>query len=276
VNPRRQGPDSVAVSKVRFGSLKRGGPIPLYYQLQELLKQEIESGRWVPGDRLPSETELAATFEVNRVVVRQALEILRGDGQIVRRQGMGTFVSTPKIDHRAGGLVSMLQDNEPGPIRILLLDSVRTVAHGAIRENLKVSEREPVLCLTTKLSVQDVPLAIGRSYFRWNESRWLRDLAGTGDELPLKGDAPARFGEPIRSNMSVESTLADPFESKHLTVAEKSPVFLVLCTETILDGEQEHPYEVARLVYRTDVVQFNLAVPPSTDRVSAILGVNVS
>jgi GntR family transcriptional regulator len=265
-----------STSKGPFSPLQHNSPIPLYYQLQELLKQEIESGRWVPGDRLPSEPQLAEIFEVNRMVVRQALGILQADGQVTRAQGRGTFVSTPKIDHCASGLMSILHDREPAPIRVAVLDSQRTVAHGAIRKNLGVTEREPVLCLTTKLSVQDTPVAVGRSYFRWGESGWLRELAEAGKELPDGAEIPAQFDRLIRSNLSVESTLADTFESEHLGVAEKSPVFLILCTETILDGERERPYEVARLVYRTDVVQFNLAVAPSANSVSAVLGLSVS
>src|SRR5918994_6822716 len=81
-------------------ALDRSSFVPLYYQLQELLKEQIESGGWKPGDRLPSEPELARRYAVSRVVVRQALAILQDDGQIVRIQGRGTFVAEPKLDAR--------------------------------------------------------------------------------------------------------------------------------------------------------------------------------
>src|SRR5438067_10879152 len=63
--------------------LDRRSFVPLYYQLQEVLKEQIESGKWQPGDAMPSEPELAQALGVSRVVVRQALAILEDDHQIV-------------------------------------------------------------------------------------------------------------------------------------------------------------------------------------------------
>ena len=71
----------------RPSRLDRMSFVPLYYQLQEILKEEIESGLWQPGDRLPSEPTLARRFGVSRVVVRQALAILEDDRQISRVRG---------------------------------------------------------------------------------------------------------------------------------------------------------------------------------------------
>ena len=71
------------------GPLDRSSFVPLYYQLQEVLKEQIESGVWGTGEALPSEPELARRFGVSRVVVRQALAILEDDRQIVRVKGRG-------------------------------------------------------------------------------------------------------------------------------------------------------------------------------------------
>ena len=90
------------------GQLDRTSFVPMYYQLQEVMKEHIESGAWPPGGLLPSEPELARTFGVSRAVVRQALAILEDDHQIVRIRGRGTFVAHPKMVHRAGGLARLL------------------------------------------------------------------------------------------------------------------------------------------------------------------------
>ena len=103
-------------------ALDRSSFVPLYYQLQELIKEQIESGGWKPGDRLPSEPELARRYAVSRVVVRQALAILRDDGQIVRMQGRGTFVAEPKLDARAGGLARLLAAPRPPEVAIEVLE----------------------------------------------------------------------------------------------------------------------------------------------------------
>ena len=107
------------------GPLDRSSFVPLYYQLQEVLKEQIESGTWTTGEALPSEPELARRFGVSRVVVRQALAILEDDRQIVRIKGRGTFVAEPKLDARAGGLSRSLVVPRPAEVAIQALD-VRT------------------------------------------------------------------------------------------------------------------------------------------------------
>jgi len=54
----------------RQSRLDRMSFVPLYYQLQEILKEEIESGIWQPGDRMPSEPSLARRFGVTDPGVR--------------------------------------------------------------------------------------------------------------------------------------------------------------------------------------------------------------
>lgn len=66
--------------------------IPLYYRIQETLRLRIVGGEFQPGDRLPSETELARDYDTTRVTVRHALMRLAYDGLIERKSGRGTFV----------------------------------------------------------------------------------------------------------------------------------------------------------------------------------------
>ncbi|MBN9058887.1 MAG: FadR family transcriptional regulator, partial [Rhizobiales bacterium] len=61
----------------------------LYGQILE----QIVSGTFAAGDRLPSENDICKAFEVSRPVVREALQRLQADGLVIARQGAGTFVS---------------------------------------------------------------------------------------------------------------------------------------------------------------------------------------
>ena len=56
------------------------------------LLQEIMSGAFSAGDRLPTENQLAQRFAVSRPVVREALQRLQTDGVVLARQGSGTYV----------------------------------------------------------------------------------------------------------------------------------------------------------------------------------------
>ena len=78
--------------------------VPRYIQIAERLIRQIEAGELAPGDRLPPERDLSREHGVNRMTLRQALQVLKGRGLITQRQGAGTFVATPKIERAAGRL----------------------------------------------------------------------------------------------------------------------------------------------------------------------------
>ena len=78
-----------------FLRLDRDSAEPLHAQLREAILDAIEGGRWRPGDRLPSETELCRRFDISRTTVRQALTMLELEGALRREQGRGTFVAEP-------------------------------------------------------------------------------------------------------------------------------------------------------------------------------------
>ena len=66
---------------------------PLYVQVASVMRQRIETGFWVEGDKISTLEELEAEFAVARVTIRQAIEMLREEGLLDAQQGRGTFVS---------------------------------------------------------------------------------------------------------------------------------------------------------------------------------------
>ncbi len=70
---------------------------PLYHQLMQRLSEDIEKGKYPVGARIPPEHELEAVYQVSRVTVRRALAELTSEGLLEKKQGKGTFVSTPRI-----------------------------------------------------------------------------------------------------------------------------------------------------------------------------------
>ncbi len=70
-------------------------PVPKYYQLAEILRNQISTGHLNPGDQLPTEDVLCQTHNVSRGTVRGAICVLVKDNLIHREQGRGTFVSNP-------------------------------------------------------------------------------------------------------------------------------------------------------------------------------------
>ena len=76
-----------------MASTSAGGPSPQYLKVKTHLREGIASGRWRPGERLPSEAELTETFGVSRMTVNRALRELHQEGMVERVQGVGSFVA---------------------------------------------------------------------------------------------------------------------------------------------------------------------------------------
>ncbi|MGE0214522.1 GntR family transcriptional regulator [Mycolicibacterium sp.] len=80
------------------------GSVPASAQLSERLKALILEQRLPPGSRLPSERELIERSGLSRVTVRAAVGLLEKEGWLLRRQGLGTFVSEPVNQELAAGV----------------------------------------------------------------------------------------------------------------------------------------------------------------------------
>lgn len=65
---------------------------PLYVQVASVMRQRIETGFWVCGKKIPTLDHLEKEFDVARVTIRQAIEMLRSEGLLDAQQGRGTFV----------------------------------------------------------------------------------------------------------------------------------------------------------------------------------------
>ena len=67
--------------------------VPLYVQIADLMRQRINRGQWSPGEQLPTLEALVEEFEVARLTIKQAMDVLSNEGLIVRERGRGTFAS---------------------------------------------------------------------------------------------------------------------------------------------------------------------------------------
>ncbi|AWV72362.1 GntR family transcriptional regulator [Latilactobacillus curvatus] len=82
---------------------------PVYIQIHNQIKKDIEAGKWSIGDRIPSERELALNFEVSRMTLRQAVQTLVDEGILERRIGAGTYVANQKVQEKMSGVTSFTE-----------------------------------------------------------------------------------------------------------------------------------------------------------------------
>src|SRR5829696_8660802 len=99
--------------------------VPLYIQVASVMRRRIEDGYWQPGQKISTLEELEREFEVARVTVRQAIDLLREEGLLRCQQGRGTFISNEPPRRRWltlatdwASLLEPIKDNIPRLIKV--------------------------------------------------------------------------------------------------------------------------------------------------------------
>src|ERR1700733_15236970 len=97
---RRRGRPALRIGARRPLAIVRVPGTTLYAQIEDWLAGQIAAGALAPGDRLPTEQDLAGWFGVSRMTLRHALAELAQRGLVTRTVGRrgGTFVAAPKLE----------------------------------------------------------------------------------------------------------------------------------------------------------------------------------
>ncbi len=146
--------------------------VPRYHQIAEVLRARISAGGLTAGQRLDNQRQLAQSFGVTLMTLRQALDVLAREGLITRRHGLGTFVAPPPVDYDilqfrtlAGDLSAVGEDVATRFLRSRFGRADRRVAQelglaeGArmfVLERLRLVDGQPL-----SFQVSHLPAAIG-------------------------------------------------------------------------------------------------------------------
>ncbi|MBV9231305.1 MAG: GntR family transcriptional regulator [Chloroflexi bacterium] len=154
-------------------TLERSNPLPLYYQLKEVLKQQIRAGHLAPHHPIPSEPELVTQYHVSRATVRQALTELVHEGLLYRQHGKGTFVCEPRVQQQSISELTSLSEEirrrgqRPGGM-LFVSELVRGTQ--TVREQLRLTDEEQVVRLERVRTADDVPIAYEVDYLPYPRS----------------------------------------------------------------------------------------------------------
>jgi DNA-binding transcriptional MocR family regulator len=131
-------------------TLDRASNVPLYLQLKEQIKGQIESGVLLPGSRLPPSRELASQLGVNRITVISAYEELAAEGLISSHVGRGTFVATPSActyGAGTGGASPSAGSPADAPATWTAWWSAPLSPHSMLREMMRMARQPGVISL---------------------------------------------------------------------------------------------------------------------------------
>lgn len=223
------------------------GRQPKYQRIAAELRAAIEAGEYGPGERLPGENDLMATYEVARMTARQALGVLQSEGLVEARKGAGVFVrefrpirrhGVQRLSPRLWGegrsvwaadtegrdlvvdLISVTEEQPPEGIARVL--GVGAGAAACVRRRRFVLDGRPVLLATSYLEAE---LVAGTAITRPDTGPG--GIYARLDEISRK---PVRFREEVRSRMPT----AD--EADRLGLASGNPVVLICRTAFTEEG----------------------------------------
>jgi GntR family transcriptional regulator len=223
----------------------------LHGQIEDWLAGEIAAGTLVPGDRLPTEHDLAAWFGVSRMTLRHALAELARRGLVTRTVGRrgGTFVAAAKLEQdltTLAGFSEQLRRHGMVAGARVLTASERPAGPRAAAA-LDIGPDDPVYEVRRIRLGDGRPIAVERSLFPASRFPGLLDCRLDGSLYEL---LDVKFGlRPCRARESMEPVTAGVREAEALEVPEGAPLMLVERTAYARSGE---PVEFARDLFRGD------------------------
>lgn len=225
--------------------------IPLYQQVIDIIKNEINSGAYKAGARIPNEFELAESYKVGRVTVRRAIEELVQQGYLTKRQGKGTFVNAPKLKRkiRQKGDVQSFTEGCAANDMVAGARLVSRTVVAATREDAAFFGVEPgaELIVVERVRTADgVPVMLENNAFVLADHPYLQTLADKdlADNSIFALVAEHSGRAPLKSDpCTVEIALADAQAAPLLEVPVGEPLFYM---EAYFTDADERPLLLGR------------------------------
>ena len=201
--------------------------IPLYQQLSDEIKSQISEGKLKAGDRLMTEAEFSQQYEVSRITVRKAIELLVDEGYVMRKQGIGTFIAEKKLRRvvDSDNLVcsfsetSRMSGQEPSSD---LLSVEWVVPDASVQNHLHIGENEKTLKIVRLRKIDGVPVMVETNYYSQKMDFLLQsNLTGSTYEVFRQHGLI-----PSHAIRSIQICYATAEEARLLGVKENHPLLL--------------------------------------------------
>ncbi len=151
--------------------IDRGSFEPPYAQLARTIRERVARGDYRPGDRLPSEAELCAAFEVSPMTVRRAIGELVRDDVVVTEHGRGTFVKPPQLAAATFDLADLIRYLANPDIEARILEARIVSAGPRVAEKLAVAEHDRVISIKRLLLRGEEPVFYHSEYLVFDPAR---------------------------------------------------------------------------------------------------------
>lgn len=237
--------------------VSKKNPVPLHFQIKEILQEMIENEELKPGDAVPTERELCEIQGVSRMTVNKAIMSLVNEGLLYREQGKGTFVAKPKENKEIAGLKSfseVMQDKGLKTETRILFFQIKE-ATKRIKSVLNLSDDNNKVFEISRLRMSEgEPVAIETVWIPYN-------LCSDMDRQTIEGKSLYETFKnkykyfPNKAKQTIEPIILNEDECKLLNQNENALALMFRRTTYIKD---EVPIEYTKAIYRSDIYKYEL------------------
>ncbi|MBI9106189.1 MAG: GntR family transcriptional regulator [Spirochaetales bacterium] len=238
-------------------SIDKSIPIPLYFQLKEILLGFLET--LDDGDLIPTEVELCEHFDISRPTVRQAINELVTEGHIIRRKGKGSFVTRTKIKQDfllvLESFNTEMQQKGLEP-ETRLLSAVIRGASAQAAEVFGIKTGDDLVFISRLRSINKEPIVLVNTWLP--ADRFTPILEHDLEVESLYTVMEQQFSCVLTSTKRMlEARIAGNFEAETLSIEPGDPIQFI---ETIACEDDGAPVEFSLAYYRGDRNRFSLEV----------------
>ncbi|MCM3691711.1 GntR family transcriptional regulator [Neobacillus niacini] len=233
--------------------INKNSPVPIYHQLEEYIKHQIENGALVEESVIPSEREYAEMFQISRMTVRQAINNLVSEGYLKRHKGRGTFVTKKKVEQELQGMTSFTEDmlsRGMNPSSILLSFQI-TIADKKTALALRIKEEDSVYIIKRIRLADGAPMALETAYI---PVKIVPGLTEENSNLSLYQYIEENLALSIsEATQEIEASTADHLDAETLEINIGDPILLI---ERISYLQEGIPFELVKSTFRADRYRF--------------------
>ncbi|TDL73820.1 GntR family transcriptional regulator [Rhodococcus qingshengii] len=233
--------------------INKNSPVPIYHQLEEYIKQQIENGVLKEESVIPSEREFAERFQISRMTVRQAINNLVSEGYLKRQKGRGTFVTKKKVEQELQGMTSFTEDmlsRGMNPSSILLSFQI-IPADKKSALALRIEEADSIYKIKRIRLADGAPMALETAYI---PVEIVPGLTEENSNLSLYQYIEENLALSIsEATQEIEASTADTLDSETLEINIGDPILLI---ERISYLQEGIPFELVKSTFRADRYRF--------------------
>ena len=233
--------------------INKNSPVPIYHQLEEYIKQQIETGILKEEAVIPSEREYAERFQISRMTVRQAINNLVSEGYLKRQKGRGTFVNRKKVEQELQGMTSFTEDmlsRGMNPSSTLLSFQI-IPADKNTASDLKIEENDSIYKIKRIRLADGAPMALETAYI---PVQIVPGLTEENSNLSLYQYIEEHLSLSIsEANQEIEASVADSYDAENLGINLGDPTLLIGRISYLTDGI---PFELVKSTFRADRYRF--------------------